>query len=396
MKRIFAAVLLCALVFHVGNIANAEQGFNYQCYLSANPDLPQTWGAAECINHYKYYGFLENRAGCFNLEEYLNANPDLPKSWGLAEALNHYNMFGKFEHRLLAFDAQEYLSLYSDLPQSWIYDQAFNHYINYGSKEGRIASFDEKAYLEMYPDLPQSWEQAEAFYHYQYYGKKEGRVYDPYDEAAFGTKTEPTEGFSYEKVSGKAFRSVYEKYGCEAEIRFIDNSRIHVVENDGEIFTMYYKIENGVIRILSNPGSEQTSITLLSEDNGVFTVEHEVSLGTDSWVEERQLCGIKSCVDFSKIGSNGAEGILNWVLQNGIYDCVVKLDGTLSCEGASFESSWWISNGAFYFDYNGVEESCMDTKAYKIEDSKLYFATDADYSIIVHWYLLNEPAADRE
>jgi hypothetical protein len=184
MRKFFIAFLLCAFAYQIGGTANATQGFNYQCYLSSNPDLPANWGQAECINHYKYFGFWENRAVCFYLEEYLNANPDLPKNWSYADALNHYNTFGKYEHRLLAFDAQEYLSLYPDLPQNWSYDQAFSHYNYFGKQEGRIASFDETAYMEMYPDLPRSWEQSEAFYHYLYYGKKEGRGYDPYDEDA--------------------------------------------------------------------------------------------------------------------------------------------------------------------------------------------------------------------
>ena len=160
-------------------------GFDYESYLDANPDLPPSWGKAECMNHYIHYGFWENRAVSFNLDEYLNANPDLPSNWTYEEALNHYNLYGKDENRLLAFDTQEYLSLYADLPQDWSYDQAYNHFMNYGRQEGRIASFDETAYLEMYSDLPQSWGQAQAFYHYFYYGIDEGRVYDPYDESVF-------------------------------------------------------------------------------------------------------------------------------------------------------------------------------------------------------------------
>ncbi len=170
----------------------SKQGFDHLAYLAANPDLPQTWTKAECMEHYKLFGFFENRAASFNLEEYLNANPDLPATWTYEEALRHYNLFGKFENRLLAFDAQEYLSLYPDLPQDWTYDQTYAHYIYFGRQEGRIASFDETAYLEIYPDLPQSWGQAEAFYHYLLYGRKEGRVYDPYDEEVFSNDENET------------------------------------------------------------------------------------------------------------------------------------------------------------------------------------------------------------
>ena len=164
-----------------------EPGFNCTAYLAANADLPGTWTKAECMNHYRLYGFSENRAVAFNLEEYLNANPDLPVSWTYEEALNHYNSYGITEKRLLAFDAQEYLSLNPDLPQEWSYEEAFAHYLNYGKDEGRIASFDETAYLELYSDLPSSWGQAEAFNHYINYGRNEGRVYDPYDESVFLT-----------------------------------------------------------------------------------------------------------------------------------------------------------------------------------------------------------------
>ena len=162
-----------------------EGGFYHEAYLSANFDLPRSWGKAECINHYKLFGFLEKRATHFDLEEYLNANPDLPANWTLVDALNHYRIYGKFENRLLAFDAQEYLSLYPDLPQNWNYDQAYNHYIYFGRNEERVPSFDETAYLEMYSDLPGEWGEAEAFNHYMHYGRNEGRVYDPYDEKVF-------------------------------------------------------------------------------------------------------------------------------------------------------------------------------------------------------------------
>ena len=172
------------VVFTIDSVTT-QQGFDHLAYLAANSDLPSSWGKAECMIHYKLYGFTENRAVAFNLEEYLNANPDFPRNWTLAEGLSHYNMYGKFEGRLLAFDAQEYLSLYSDLPQDWTYEEAYAHYVNYGKAEGRIASFDETAYLELYEDLPSSWGQEEAFLHYHYYGQGEGRVYDPYDEDVF-------------------------------------------------------------------------------------------------------------------------------------------------------------------------------------------------------------------
>ncbi len=163
----------------------SKQGFDYLSYLSFNADLPQTWSKKECMEHYRLFGFSEQRAVSFNLEEYLNANPDLPSNWTNEEALYHYNLFGKYEKRLLSFSADEYLSLYPDLPQDWTYDQAYAHYIYFGKQEGRIASFDETAYLELYEDLPRLWGQVEAFYHYQQYGKSEGRVYDPYDEDVF-------------------------------------------------------------------------------------------------------------------------------------------------------------------------------------------------------------------
>ncbi len=165
----------------------SKQGFDYLAYLAANPDLPPTWGKAECMEHYKLFGFWENRAVSFNLDEYLNANPDLPTNWTYDQALAHYNAFGINENRLLAFSADEYLSLYPDLPQDWTYDQAYSHYVYFGKLEGRIASFDETTYLELYPDLPQTWGQTEAFYHYVQLGQYEGRVYDPYDEGVFLT-----------------------------------------------------------------------------------------------------------------------------------------------------------------------------------------------------------------
>ncbi len=184
--------------------AFAAQGFDYQSYLSFNSDLPQTWTKAQCMEHYRLFGFNEKRAVSFNLEEYLNANPDLPTTWTYEQALAHYNAFGKSENRLLAFSADEYLSLYPDLPQYWNYDQAYAHYIYFGKQEGRIASFDETAYLEIYADLPQTWNQTEAFYHYLLYGRYEGRIYDPYDETVFKNDSNATTTF-YRDADGDGY-----------------------------------------------------------------------------------------------------------------------------------------------------------------------------------------------
>ncbi len=180
-----------------GNQSQTGAGFNYQAYLSTNPDLPADWGMAECMAHYKLFGFREKRAVNFNLDEYLNANPDLPREWTFEQALLHYNIFGRDENRLLAFDGQEYLSLYSDLPQDWSYEEAFAHYLYFGKNEGRLASFDEKAYLELYPDLPGTWGQTEAILHYFYYGKNEGRIYDSYDESVFSSGSSENEAAEY-------------------------------------------------------------------------------------------------------------------------------------------------------------------------------------------------------
>ncbi len=97
---------MLATVLFASNVF-ATQGFDYLSYLSFNADLPQKWTKSECMEHYKLFGFSENRAVSFNLEEYLNANPDLPTNWSNEEALNHYNVFGRNENRLLAFSADE-------------------------------------------------------------------------------------------------------------------------------------------------------------------------------------------------------------------------------------------------------------------------------------------------
>jgi TonB family protein len=264
--RIAVVLTLILIAFLTGVSAFAEQGFYYEAYLSANPDLPQDWGLEECMSHYKLFGFSENRALTFNLDEYLNANPDLPGNWSFAEALSHYNTCGKLENRLLAFEAVEYLSLYPDLPQDWSYDQAYAHYVSFGSNEGRIASFDESAYLELYDDLPISWGQDEAFYHYIHFGQYEGRVYDPYDEDVF------VNDFADSGSSDSLFLSAFEMNEVDTPPRVIQS-----LPPSYPFFAIINQIEGRVVLefVVDVDGKAKEIEILVAEPEGVF---EEVSI----------------------------------------------------------------------------------------------------------------------
>jgi hypothetical protein len=37
--------------------SDKPKGFDCESYLDANPDLPPSWGKAECMNHYIHYGY---------------------------------------------------------------------------------------------------------------------------------------------------------------------------------------------------------------------------------------------------------------------------------------------------------------------------------------------------
>jgi hypothetical protein len=180
-------------------------------------------------------------------------------------------------------------------------------------------------------------------------------------------------GFTYEKVSEKTFRSVDIKYGCERE---------GTLPSD-------YTIKDGVIFIPADSG--KTTFTLLKEETDRYVVQQTYTGGTfdEQWVEESRLCGNSSCVDASQLGSDGATEIRNWVLQNGLWDCTVKPDGTLTCPDATFDGSWWVADGLFYFDHPEGSDLCIDAKAYQVIDSKLYFATNANASRTYYWYFVN-------
>ncbi|MFH0730269.1 MAG: hypothetical protein V2B19_28485 [Pseudomonadota bacterium] len=194
-------------------------------------------------------------------------------------------------------------------------------------------------------------------------------------------------GFSYEKFSGKSFYAVSDIDSCEMEIHFNNSSQIQFkVPDNGQVVTIdyTYTIEDGIIIIYDEDTTR--TLTLLSENSDCYMVQITLTRGDNQWVEESRLCGINSCVNASALGSDGADGILAWVLQNGIQDCTFKPDGTLTCSGATSDSRWRVSNGVFYFNYNGGNDRCGDPKAYQMRNSKLYFSTDADDSAIMYWY----------
>ena len=181
--------------------------YNYEDYLSKNPDVAQAVGKNDylALEHFVVRGMMEGRCASkeFDVRAYQNRYSDLRDVYG-ANWLNlfqHYLYVGRYEGRTARDTDPTYpTTVYNNVDYSSIYDfdtylnnnsdiktafgnddeKAIEHFVNCGISEGRIASdrFNVYTYRAKYQDLYQTFgSDLSAYYkHYMENGRYEGRT----------------------------------------------------------------------------------------------------------------------------------------------------------------------------------------------------------------------------
>jgi hypothetical protein len=174
-------------------------------------------------------------------------------------------------------------------------------------------------------------------------------------------------GFTLEELAGKTYQFTDSNYSdCVFIIIFNNNNQL--ITPNGKTFN--YTIVNGSIVWTDQYGA--TTISVLDRNGSVSTVSISVSGGpfedeTDQWG-----------TDFSSLNNSAVE-LKDWFIANGFRPgSAITADGRVTNQAASFDGRWWIDGNVFYFDNPGAD-GCVDNKAYKLENDRLMFATDAGH-----------------
>ena len=173
--------------------------------------------------------------------------------------------------------------------------------------------------------------------------------------------------FTSEELAGKTYQFTDSNYpDCVFIIIFNNNNQL--ITPDGETFN--YTIVNGSIVWTDQYGA--TTISVLDRNGSVSTVSISVSGGpfedqTDQWG-----------TDFSSLNNSAVE-LKDWFIANGFRPgSAITADGRVTNQAASFDGRWWIDGNVFYFE-SPEAGGCVDNKAYKLENDRLMFATDAGH-----------------
>lgn len=194
LKNVFGNNFMAAYKHYLSGGYNEDRpttkDFNISIYKVFNKDL-QNMNNYDLIQHYKNFGYRENRIAeinsdkklvVFDYEEYANLNNDLKQTFGNnKDALyKHWITNGIKEGRQASsiFNVKYYLENNLDLKTSFGNDYvlAYKHFLETGINEERkiSESFDIDFY-RIYEDL-KNLSNSEAIYHYAKFGKNEGRL----------------------------------------------------------------------------------------------------------------------------------------------------------------------------------------------------------------------------
>lgn len=192
MKRLFAFVLVCTMLFAGSMTASAAELsdlFDATYYANANPDLKALYGNNEeaLYNHFITVGIYEGREASplFNVVEYKKKYSSMAAVLG-DDNLKYYEHYlnngiaeGKSSCGL--FDAVAYADANPDLKAAFGYDlkTLYKHYLTSGIDEGRTGGllFNGTTYAAINPDLARAFSNSAPamFRHYILAGQADGR-----------------------------------------------------------------------------------------------------------------------------------------------------------------------------------------------------------------------------
>ncbi len=78
----------------------------------------------------------------------------------------------------------------------------------------------------------------------------------------------------------------------------------------------------------------------------------------------------------------------DWFLEHGLWQTTITADGKVNkYDDIPYDGYWYIKDNIFYFAYPDSEGNPhLDIKAYKVENDKLLFQTDAPIDEMVRFY----------
>jgi len=212
-------------------------------------------------------------------------------------------------------------------------------------------------------------DRTQCTYYYRVRATKAGYTNSPWKVGGNGCVI----GFTYEELIGKTYQIFDPEYqDCVSYLTFIDDSQFIVYEGEVFMTTINYTIVDGSI-VWSDENGRTSKVSVLSRNDSIITTGFS-STGAH-FEEETRWSG----TDFSSMNNN-VTTLKDWFITNGFWpDSTITVDGRVTHKGTSFDGRWWIDNNVFTFEHP-QDSGCVDTKAYKLEDDILMFATDADYT----------------
>lgn len=181
------------------------------------------------------------------------------------------------------------------------------------------------------------------------------------------------DGFTSDELYGNSFILTDLDYPtCFFDVTFNDDNTF--VNPDGD--TIDYVLENGSI-IFSGEDGQTRTISVQSRNSSSVIINF-VFTGSIFKDDTAQWS-----IDFTQM-HNDAITLKDWFITNGFWSTTTLLpDGRVIRNGATIEGEWWIDNNVLYFAHPEIEPAgCVDYKAYKLENDRLMFATDADHSSV--------------
>ena len=191
-------------------------------------------------------------------------------------------------------------------------------------------------------------------------------------------------GFTYDDIVGKKFYIIESEYSCRITMEFINHDQLIINYGSEDEFYSYCISPDGIIHVLEESWPWMV-LTLQSKPNDHYVVIMDRAGGP--FVEKTRASGTNSHIsDFSTF-NNSTTLLKDWFLENGLWESTITEDGQIFHPTVSTVGRWWVKDNIFYYDYPDEDTGCIDRKALKIENNKLYRQTDAPYTDELIWYM---------
>lgn len=215
--------------------------------------------------------------------------------------------------------------------------------------------------------------------------------------SAGSTRLEVISGF----IDSQEFISLAASFGIEASVeRFtadmIQNKTFYIVNESmyNKITLSFQEVTYITISLDGRVDSDSSNTFFIDNDGSINMGTDELALKLQSSSNEEflQVLAVRDSNEW-KLSSDYDETsdineLKRYFLTNGLWVTNITQEGVVRKYSPStlVDGKWWVEDNVFYFDFPNDNTGGLDAKAYKIEDNKLYFATDAKSSHTYRMY----------